>query len=108
MERRVVAFAVATPFTAEQVTAIARLAQLELEPGEVTLFARQLGDFLVYANEVLAIDTAGVAPTAYVVTRHGSDRPDRVAASLDREAVLINAPDASLETGLFKVPRVIG
>jgi aspartyl-tRNA(Asn)/glutamyl-tRNA(Gln) amidotransferase subunit C len=98
----------AARFTAEQVTALARLAQLELEPGEVTLFARQLGDFLGYANEVLAIDTAGVAPTAYLVTRHESDRPDRVATSLDRKAALQNAPDASIEAGLFKVPRVIG
>ena len=104
----VVASDMAARFTAEQVTAIARLAQLELEPGEVTLFARQLGDFLGYANEVLAIDTSGVAPTAYVVTRHQSDRPDRVAASLDREDALRNAPDRSLEAGLFKVPRVIG
>jgi aspartyl-tRNA(Asn)/glutamyl-tRNA(Gln) amidotransferase subunit C len=98
----------AVRFTAEQVTAIARLAQLELEPGEVALFARQLGDFLGYANEVLAIDTVGVAPTAYVVTRHESDRPDSVGPSLDREAALLNAPDASVEAGLFKVPRVIG
>jgi aspartyl/glutamyl-tRNA(Asn/Gln) amidotransferase C subunit len=98
----------AVRFTVEQVTAIARLAQLELEPGEVALFARQLSDVLGYANEVLAIDTAGVAPTAHVVTRRASDRPDHVAASLDREAVLANAPDPSLATGLFKVPRVIG
>ena len=98
----------AARFSAEQVTAIARLAQLELEPAEVTLFARQLGDFLGYAHEVLAIDTAGVAPTAYVVTRHESDRPDSVHASLDREAALANAPDASHQAGLFKVPRVIG
>jgi aspartyl-tRNA(Asn)/glutamyl-tRNA(Gln) amidotransferase subunit C len=98
----------AVEFTAEHVTAIARLAQLELEPAEVTLFARQLGDFLGYANQVLAIDTAGVAPTAYVATRHETDRPDTVQVSLDREAALANAPDASLEAGLFKVPRVIG
>jgi aspartyl-tRNA(Asn)/glutamyl-tRNA(Gln) amidotransferase subunit C len=98
----------AARFTAEQVTALAALAQLDLVPAEVTLFARQLGDFLGYANEVLAIDTAGIAPTAYVLTRHESDRPDRVASSLDRKAALINAPDASLEAGLFKVPRVIG
>jgi aspartyl-tRNA(Asn)/glutamyl-tRNA(Gln) amidotransferase subunit C len=98
----------AVQFAAEQVTAIARLAQLELEPGEVTLFARQLGDFLGYASEVLAIDTTGVAPTASVATRHESDRPDSVRTSLDREAALDNAPDPSLEAGLFKVPRVIG
>jgi aspartyl-tRNA(Asn)/glutamyl-tRNA(Gln) amidotransferase subunit C len=103
-----VAFDMAVRFTVEQVGAIARLAQLELEPGEETMYARQLGEFLGYANEVLAIDTTGVPPTAYVVTRHESDRPDSVGTSLDREAALQNAPDPSLEAGLFRVPRVIG
>ena len=98
----------AAEFTAEQVAAIAALAQLDLEPHEVQLFARQLGDFLGYADEVLAIDTAGVAPTAYVVTRQESERPDQVRPSLDREAALRNAPDASLDSGFFRVPRVIG
>ena len=98
----------AAEFTAAQVRAIAALAQLELEPAEVELFARQLGDFLGYAHEVLAIDTAGVAPTAYVASGQQSDRPDVVRPSLDREAALSNAPDASLEAGFFKVPRVIG
>ena len=93
-------------FTAAQVAAIAALAQLDLEPAEVDLFARQLGDFLGYATEVLAIDTAGVAPTAYVVTRQESDRPDELRPSLDRDAALANAPDPS-PRGLFKVPRVI-
>jgi aspartyl-tRNA(Asn)/glutamyl-tRNA(Gln) amidotransferase subunit C len=99
---------VAAEFTAAQVTAIAALAQLDLEPAEVALFARQLGDFLGYANEVLAIDTTGVAPTAYVASGQQSDRPDQVRPSLDREDALGNAPDRSLEAGLFKVPRVIG
>ena len=95
-------------FTPAQVAAIAALAQLELEPHEVQLFARQLGDFLAYADEVLAIDTAGVAPTAAVLTRPESERPDEVRPSLDREAALRGAPDASLDGGFFRVPRVIG
>lgn len=95
-------------FTPGQVEAIAALAQLELARGEVELFARQLGDFLGYAAEVQAVDTAGVTPTAYVVTRQESDRPDEVAPSLDREAALGNAPESSRDAGLFKVPRVIG
>ncbi len=98
----------AVEFTAAQVAAIARLAQLELEPAEVELFARQLGEFLGYAHEVLAIDTKGVTPTAYVASGQQSDRPDQVRPSLDREAALRNAPDGSLEAGLFKVPRVLG
>jgi aspartyl-tRNA(Asn)/glutamyl-tRNA(Gln) amidotransferase subunit C len=95
-------------FTTEQVQAVARLAQLELTPEEVSLFARQLGEFLGYATEVLAVDTTGVEPTAYVMTDRQADRPDEVQPSLDRAAALANAPDPAPEAGLFKVPRVIG
>ena len=94
-------------FTADDVKAIAALAQLDLEPDEIDLFARQLSEFLGYATEVLAVDTAGVAPTAYVGSST-TDRPDEVRASLDREAALAGAPDPAADAGLFKVPRVIG
>jgi aspartyl-tRNA(Asn)/glutamyl-tRNA(Gln) amidotransferase subunit C len=95
-------------FTRSQIDAIAALAHLRLDDSEIELFARQLGDILEYANQVQNIDTTGVPPTASVVTRHESDRPDAVRPSLDRAEALANAPDASLEAGLFKVPRVIG
>lgn len=96
------------PFTTAEVEAIARLAQLDLTPDEVSLFARQLGEFLEYANDVLAVDTTGVEPTAYVVTDRHIDRLDQVRPSLDRAAALANAPDPAPDAGLFKVPRVIG
>jgi aspartyl-tRNA(Asn)/glutamyl-tRNA(Gln) amidotransferase subunit C len=57
---------------------------------------------------VQQIDTTGVPPTAAVVARHAADRPDEVQPSLDREEVLAAAPDAALDAGFFKVPRVIG
>ena len=95
-------------FSRSQIEAIAALAHLRLDEQEIELYARQLGDILEYANQVRNIDTAGVPPTASVVTRHEADRPDVVHESLDRAAALANAPDASLEAGLFKVPRVIG
>jgi len=95
-------------FTPEEVAAIAALANLELDPSELDLFARQLGDILAYAAEVQKIDTAGVEPTASVVTRHAADRRDEVRPSLERTEALANAPDAALAAGLFKVPRVIG
>lgn len=95
-------------FSRAQIDAIAALAHLRLDESEVELFARQLGDFLDYATQVQNIDTTGVPPTASVVTRHEADRPDQVHHSLDRAAALANAPDANLETGLFRVPRVIG
>jgi aspartyl-tRNA(Asn)/glutamyl-tRNA(Gln) amidotransferase subunit C len=102
------AFAMPAEFTRSQVEAIARLANLELEESELGLFARQLGSILEYAVQVQNIDTTGVPPTATVLTRHHSDRPDEVLPSLDRADALRNAPDANLEAGFFKVPRVIG
>ena len=98
----------ASGFSRAQVEAVAALANLELNDAEIELFARQLGDILEYATQVQGIDTAGVPPTASVVTRHSADRADEVAPSLDRADALANAPDASLQAGLFKVPRVIG
>jgi aspartyl-tRNA(Asn)/glutamyl-tRNA(Gln) amidotransferase subunit C len=95
-------------FSRAQVEAVAALANLELSDSEIELFAKQLGDILDYANQVQKIDTTGVPPTASVVTRHSADRADVVMASLDRTEALSNAPDASQQSGLFKVPRVIG
>jgi aspartyl-tRNA(Asn)/glutamyl-tRNA(Gln) amidotransferase subunit C len=97
-----------TGFSRAQVEAVAALANLELNDSEVELFSQQLGAILEYATQVQSIDTTGVPPTASVVTRHSADRPDTVAPSLDRVEALANAPDASGQAGLFKVPRVIG
>lgn len=95
-------------FSRSQIDAIAALAHLRLDDDEIELFARQLGDILDYANQVQRIDTAGVPPTASVVTRHAADRADEVHRSLDRTEALSNAPDANIDAGLFKVPKVIG
>src|SRR5262249_55343136 len=67
------AFPMPVHFTAADVEGIAGLAQLELNAAEVELFVRQLGEFLAYAHEVLAVDTEGVAPTASMVTRYDGD-----------------------------------
>lgn len=95
-------------FTRAQIEAIAALAHLRLDEEEIALYAKQLGDILEYANQVQQIDTTGVPPTASVLTRHDADRADVVHESLTRDAALANAPDASLDAGLFRVPRVIG
>ncbi len=102
------AFGMPAGFTRDQIAAIASLAHLELDAAEIDLFTRQLGDILAYADAVQQIDTAGVPPTASLLARQASDRPDEVRPSLDREEALAAAPDATLDAGLFKVPRVIG
>jgi aspartyl-tRNA(Asn)/glutamyl-tRNA(Gln) amidotransferase subunit C len=98
-------------FTREQVEAIAALANLELNPSEVDLFARQLGDILAYVDQLRQVETAGVPPTAGIATSHPTDRPDEVRPSLDRDDAIANAPDAAPDAGpgfFFRVPRVIG
>jgi aspartyl-tRNA(Asn)/glutamyl-tRNA(Gln) amidotransferase subunit C len=102
------AFGMPAAFTRDQITAIAALAQLDLDDAEVDLFARQLGEILAYAEVVQGIDTAGVPPTASVVAGEPADRADEVTPGLDRDEVLAAAPDASVDAGFFKVPQVIG
>jgi aspartyl-tRNA(Asn)/glutamyl-tRNA(Gln) amidotransferase subunit C len=86
---------------------IADLARLELTAEELDLFTRQLGDILTYVEQIRTLDTTGVAPTSQVLNKP-VDRDDVPAATLTRAELLSNAPDASVEAGLFKVPRVIG
>jgi aspartyl-tRNA(Asn)/glutamyl-tRNA(Gln) amidotransferase subunit C len=91
----------------QDVQRIADLARLELSAEELDLFTRQLGDILTYVEQIRALDTTGVAPTSQVLNRP-VDRDDVPAGTLTRSDLLSNAPDAALEAGLFKVPRVIG
>ena len=91
----------------QDVQRIADLARLELTAEELDLFTRQLGDILSYVEQIRALDTTGVVPTSQLLNRP-VDRDDAPAATLSRPELLGNAPDAALEAGLFKVPRVIG
>ena len=93
--------------TRQDVQRIADLARLELSADELDLFTRQLGDILTYVEQIRALDTTGVAPTSQILNRP-VDRDDVPAPTLSRPELLGNAPDAALESGLFKVPRVIG
>lgn len=95
-------------FSRKQVADVAALAHLELDDSELETFAHQLADILAYVAALQELDTSGVPPTASVVTGHGADRLDDVKPSLPREEVLAAAPDAAIDEGLFKVPRVIG
>ena len=95
-----------TTLTREDVTRIAELARLELTPGELDLFTRQLGDILGYVEQIRDLDTSGVTPTSHVLNLP-VERDDVIVEPLPRVAALSNAPDAATEAGLFKVPRVL-
>lgn len=93
--------------TRPDVQRIAELARLALTDEELDLFTRQLGDILTYVEQIRALDTTGVAPTSQVLNRP-IEREDEPKPMLSRAELLRNAPDAAVEAGLFKVPRVIG
>ena len=87
---------------------IAALARLELSDAELDLFVRQLTEVLEYAEQIQAIETTGVPPTSQVLSKQPADRDDVPQPCLSNEEALANAPDPSPQTGLFRVPRVIG
>jgi aspartyl-tRNA(Asn)/glutamyl-tRNA(Gln) amidotransferase subunit C len=86
---------------------IAVLARLELTTDEVEMFSRQLADILGYADELGRVDTTGIEPTSHPLPIAPKWRSDTPVPSLDRDAILSQAPAASTAAGLFKVPKVL-
>jgi aspartyl-tRNA(Asn)/glutamyl-tRNA(Gln) amidotransferase subunit C len=97
----------AAELTKADVERIAALAHLELTEEEKDLFTAQLAGILHYAEQVQQVDTTGVEPMAHVGSER-TERDDETRPSLPVGDVLANAPDAALDAGLFRVPRVIG
>jgi aspartyl-tRNA(Asn)/glutamyl-tRNA(Gln) amidotransferase subunit C len=95
-----------TRISPEEVAHVARLARLALTPEELERFTEQLGAVLEHAQDVEALDTAGVPPTAHPLPLANVWRDDVVVPSLDRKEVLSQAPDVEAER--FRVPRILG
>ncbi|HKY22710.1 MAG TPA: Asp-tRNA(Asn)/Glu-tRNA(Gln) amidotransferase subunit GatC [Vicinamibacterales bacterium] len=103
-----VAFGMPDRLTRADVDRIATLARLELIDAEKDLFVEQLSHVLEYAEQIQRINTDGVQPTSQVLSRMAADRPDEPRPGLANADALANAPDPSAQTGLFRVPRVLG
>jgi aspartyl-tRNA(Asn)/glutamyl-tRNA(Gln) amidotransferase subunit C len=85
---------------------VARLARLDITSEEVDLFAGQLAAVLDHADDIAALDLAGVQPTAHPLPLQNVFREDTEEPSLDRDDVLAMAP--AVEDGRFRVPRILG
>lgn len=96
----------ASRISAADVAHVARLARLDLAPGEIDLYASQLAAVLEHAADVAALDTEGVPPTAHPLPVRNVFRPDVPRPGLPRDEVLSQAPAA--EGGRFRVPRILG
>jgi aspartyl-tRNA(Asn)/glutamyl-tRNA(Gln) amidotransferase subunit C len=91
--------------TPELVQHVARLARLDLEPGEAEKMQSQLGDILGYIGLLDELDLSDVPPTSHVINMTNVMREDEVKPSLPVEKGLANAPER--EGTAFKVPRII-
>lgn len=96
--------------TVEDVERVAELANLELTPGETGSMLHDLNAILEHVAALNELDTTGVEPLAQVSELMGAGgagelRPDERQASLDRAAVMREAPET--DQVFFKVPKVI-
>jgi aspartyl-tRNA(Asn)/glutamyl-tRNA(Gln) amidotransferase subunit C len=96
--------------TVEEVRRVAELAHLELAHDETGSMLTDLNAILDYVAELNQLDTSGVEPLAQVselgnAVGASAPRVDQLRPSLDRAAVMPEAPDS--DQVFFKVPKVI-
>ena len=96
--------------TPEDVSRIAHLARLELEPAEAAAMLTHLNGFFRIVEQMGSVDTTGVeplyTPLSAVQAVQLRLRDDVVTETDQRELNQRSAP--AVEDGLFLVPKVIG
>lgn len=91
--------------TGEDVSRIAGLSRLVIDPEEHALFQKQLSNILDYIEKLNEISTDSVEPTSHVITLENVVRQDTPNPSLPCEDALFNAPDRS--GNFYRVPKII-
>ncbi len=91
------------------ISRIANLARLELQPAESARLQTQLNGFFDIVEKMRAVDTTGIEPLAHPVATVQDIalrlRDDVVQETKQRDANQRSAP--AVERGLFLVPKVI-
>ena len=95
--------------TAQDVSRIAHLARLELQPAEQAAMLAQLNGFFTIVEQMGAVDTRSVEPLYTPLSAVHEValrlREDAVTEADERQANQRSAP--AVERGLFLVPKVI-
>lgn len=89
----------------DQVSALARLARLAIDPDDIPGYAEQLSGILAFVARMDEIDTSAVEPLAHPLDLCARLRPDVVTESDQRELFQAIAPE--VDRGLYLVPKVI-
>lgn len=98
------------PLTSADVSRIAQLARLDLQPADQASMLLQLNGFFGIVDQMSAVDTRGIEPLYTPLSAVQEValrlRDDEVTESDQRALNQRNAP--AVEDGLFLVPKVIG
>jgi len=95
----------------QDISRIANLARLELQPDEQARMLSKINDFFGIVAQISAVDTTGIVPMAHPVdAMRGAHitlrlRPDVASEPNQRDLNQRSAP--AVERGLFLVPKVI-
>ncbi len=89
----------------DDVKKVATLARLDFSESELDLFTQQLGDIVVFVEQLGEVDTEGVEPLAHPLEIHTVLREDKQQPGLSRSAALRNSP--SHDETCFLVPPVM-
>ncbi|MGF1504556.1 MAG: Asp-tRNA(Asn)/Glu-tRNA(Gln) amidotransferase subunit GatC [Chloroflexi bacterium] len=94
-------------FTLEDIEHLAALARLKLSDEEKEMYQAQLADILAYFDVLQKLDTSGVPPTASILPKDTTLRPDAVRPSLPPETVLANLDEADREANQYRVDAIL-
>ena len=91
--------------TTEMAAHIAALSRLKLSEEEAGRMAGELEQILSYMDVLDGLDTSGAEPMSHIVPLKNVLREDEVQPSMERGALLKNAPAADDEA--FLVPKTV-
>ncbi|MFM8445414.1 MAG: Asp-tRNA(Asn)/Glu-tRNA(Gln) amidotransferase subunit GatC [Methylococcus sp.] len=91
--------------TNEDVSRIAWLARLQIDPDRTGAYARDLSGILGFIEQMSSIDTETVTPMAHPLDQVQRLRPDQITEPDQRALFQAQAP--AVEAGLYLVPKVI-
>lgn len=84
---------------------IAWLARLDINPGDVPGYARDLSNILGLVEQMNQVDTANIEPLAHPLDLNARGREDAVTETNQREHFQQHAP--AVANGYYLVPKVI-
>ena len=84
---------------------VADLARIDLTDEEKTVFQDQLDRVIDYVRHLEELDVEGIEPTAHAAPRYNVLRADEPAPSIDRRAMLDNAPATTRDQ--VRVPKIL-